>query len=396
MLDILKIIGRSEEIFVNDLSMHEEELQSIIKGGSFLVLGASGSIGQAVSREIFKRNPKKLHLVDINENSMTEVVRDLRSCYGYTDGEFGTFILDIGSTEFDAMIRNSDGYDYVFNLSALKHVRSEKDPYTLMRMIKVNILHTEQTIRQTAEVGCKKYFCVSTDKAANPVSMMGASKRIMEMFLMRSSQNQTIATSRFANVAFSEGSLLQGFSLRLAKGQPLVGPSDIRRYFVTPKEAGELCLMAGLFGQNRDIYFPKLRADLHLITFPEIADRFLRMHGFKSYQCSSEQEARELAETLPVKGRWPVYFTPSDTSGEKSFEEFYTGSETLDMTSYENIGVIKNDLSFEPDLLQMFEIEIAEMLDRGAWNKAELVDLFNRLLPEFVHKETGKFLDSKM
>jgi len=396
MLDILKVIGRSEELFADDVSRHEEELQSIIRSSSFLVLGASGSIGQAVCRQIFKRNPKKLHLVDINENNMTEVVRDLRSTYGYTNGEFGTFILDIGSVEFDAMIRNSEGYDYVFNLSALKHVRSEKDPYTLMRMIKVNIFCTEQTIRQTAERGCKKYFCVSTDKAANPVSMMGASKRIMEMFLMRSSQTQTISTARFANVAFSEGSLLQGFSLRLAKGQPLVGPSDIRRYFVTPTESGELCLMAGLFGQNRDIYFPKLREELHLITFSEIADRFLHMHGYKAYQCASEQEARALAATLPAKGQWPVYFTPSDTSGEKSFEEFYTGTETLDMASYDDIGVIKNDLAFDPELLRVFETEITGMLDRRAWSKAELVDLFNRMLPEFAHKETGKFLDGKM
>ena len=396
MLDILKIIGRSDELFAGDVGRHEEKLQSIISESSFLVLGASGSIGQAVSREIFKRNPKKLHLVDINENNMTEVVRDLRSTYGYTDGEFGTFILDIGSVEFDAMIKNSSGYDYVFNLSALKHVRSEKDPYTLMRMIKVNIFYTEQTIRQTAEMGCKKYFCVSTDKAANPVSMMGASKRIMEMFLMRSSQQQNISTARFANVAFSEGSLLQSFSLRLAKQQPLVGPSDIRRYFVTPAESGELCLMAGLFGENRDIFFPKLREDIHLITFAEIADRFLQAHGYRAYQCASEQEARTLAASLPAKGQWPVYFTPSDTSGEKKFEEFYTGTEILDMASFDNIGVIKNELAYDPELLRLFEGEISEMLDRRAWTKADLVGLFRRMLPEFAHMETGKFLDGKM
>ena len=396
MLDILKIIGRSDELFAGDVGRHEEKLQSIISESSFLVLGASGSIGQAVSREIFKRNPKKLHLVDINENNMTEVVRDLRSTYGYTDGEFGTFILDIGSVEFDAMIKNSSGYDYVFNLSALKHVRSEKDPYTLMRMIKVNIFYTEQTIRQTAEMGCKKYFCVSTDKAANPVSMMGASKRIMEMFLMRSSQQQNISTARFANVAFSEGSLLQSFSLRLAKQQPLVGPSDIRRYFVTPAESGELCLMAGLFGENRDIFFPKLREDIHLITFAEIADRFLQAHGYRAYQCASEQEARTLAASLPAKGQWPVYFTPSDTSGEKKFEEFYTGTEILDMASFDNIGVIKNELAYDPELLRLFEAEISEMLVRRAWTKADLVGLFKRMLPEFAHMETGKFLDGKM
>lgn len=396
MKDILKIIGRADELFSIDIGSREDKLRSIISDSTFLVLGASGSIGQAVSREIFKRNPKSLHLVDINENGMTEVVRDLRSSYGYTDGDFRTFILDIGSAEFDAMIENSDGYDYVFNLSALKHVRSEKDPYTLMRMIKVNIFFTQKTILQMTAKGCKNYFCVSTDKAANPVSMMGASKRIMEMFLMRSSQQQKISTARFANVAFSEGSLLQSFSLRLSKCQPLVGPSDIRRYFVTPSEAGELCLMAGLFGENRDIFFPKLSEEVHLITFSEIADRFLKMHGFDAFQCGSEEEARSLSATLPATGKWPVFFTPSDTSGEKSFEEFYTGAETLDMTSFENIGVIKNEPDYDTDLLRTFEDEIAAMLARGAWTKVQLVDLFNYMLPEFAHIETGKFLDGKM
>jgi FlaA1/EpsC-like NDP-sugar epimerase len=396
MNDILKIIGRNYELFVHDVRGREEELRSVISGGSFLILGASGSIGQAVAREIFKRNPKTLHLVDINENGMTEVVRDLRSSYGYTDGDFRTFVLDIGSTEFDAMIENSDGYDYVFNLSALKHVRSEKDPYTLMRMIKVNIFYTVKTISQTAAKGCKKYFCVSTDKATNPVSMMGASKRIMEMFLMRSSQLQEISTARFANVAFSEGSLLQSFSLRLAKRQPLVGPSDIRRYFVTPSEAGELCLMAGLFGENRDIFFPKLREDVHLITFAEIAERFLKLSGYEAVQCASEEEARSLCGRLPDTGKWPVYFTPSDTSGEKSFEEFYTGTEMLDMNRFNDIGVIKNEIDFDSYLLCTFEDEIAAMLARGDWTKAQLVHLFNRMLPEFAHLETGKFLDGKM
>lgn len=396
MNDILKLIGRTDELFRHDVSQREEELQTIISTSSFLILGASGSIGQAVAKEIFKRNPSKLHLVDINENSMAEVVRDLRSTYGYTDGEFQTFVLDIGSTEFNAMIEDSEGYDYVFNLSALKHVRSEKDPYTLMRMINVNIFYTEKTIRQTAEKGCKKYFCVSTDKAANPVSMMGASKRIMEMFLMRCSETQQISTARFANVAFSEGSLLQSFSVRLSKRQPLVGPSDIRRYFVTPSEAGELCMMAGLFGENRDIFFPKLCEDVHLITFPEIADRYLKMNGYEPYYCASEDEARILSATLPAFGEWPVYFSPSDTSGEKSFEEFYTGSETLDMNAFNNIGVIKNELHYDCARLQTFENEIRSMLDRQKWSKKELVDLFGWMLPEFSHVDTGKFLDGKM
>ncbi|WP_339764501.1 UDP-N-acetylglucosamine 4,6-dehydratase [uncultured Sulfitobacter sp.] len=396
MQDILKIIGRKHELFAQDIYDRELDLKREISGSSFLVLGASGSIGQAVSKEIFKRNPAKLHLVDINENNLAELVRDIRSSYGYNNGEFRTFVLDIGSNEFDVMLENSGGYDYVLNLSALKHVRSEKDPFTLMRMINVNIFYTDKTIEQAVAKGCKKYFCVSTDKAANPVNMMGASKRIMEMFLMRRSESSLISTARFANVAFSEGSLLQSFSLRLAKNQPLVGPSDIRRYFVTPQESGELCLMSCIFGENRDIFFPKLREDVHLITFGEIAERFLAMHGYKAYQCSSESEARALASTLPQTGQWPVFFSPSDTTGEKSFEEFFTDKETLDMESFANIGVIKSAPIYDSGLLTVFEDEIAAMVARRNWSKEELVDLFNRMLPQFKHKETGRYLDGKM
>ncbi|HHP8720838.1 TPA: UDP-N-acetylglucosamine 4,6-dehydratase, partial [Acinetobacter baumannii] len=234
-----------------------------------------GSIGQAVVKEIFKRNPKKLHVVDISENNLTEVVRDIRSSFGYIDGDFQTFALDIGSAEYDAYIENDGDFDYVLNLSALKHVRSEKDPFTLMRMIHVNILNTEKTIQQSIAKGVKKYFCVSTDKAANPVNMMGGSKRIMEMFLMRQSQYIDISTARFANVAFSDGSLLHGFNQRIQKNQPIAAPNDIRRYFVTPKESGELCLMSCLLGENRDIFFPKLSEHLHLITFADIAVKYL-------------------------------------------------------------------------------------------------------------------------
>lgn len=396
MNSMLSLIGREKELFKSDIANNKVQLSNIVASSSFLVLGGAGSIGQAVTNEIFKRNPKKLHVVDISENNMVELVRDIRSSFGYINGDFQTFALDIGSIEYDAFIRADGKYDYVLNLSALKHVRSEKDPYTLMRMIDVNIFNTEKTMKQAAENGSKKYFCVSTDKAANPVNMMGASKRIMEMFLMRRSADIAISTARFANVAFSDGSLLHGFNQRIQKSQPIVAPKDIKRYFVTPQESGELCLMSCIFGENRDIFFPKLSESLHLITFAEIAVKYLTNLGYKPYLCSSEEEARELAKTLPAKGQWPCLFTDSDTTGEKDFEEFFTENETLDMERFENLGVIKNEASFVSELVDEFEQSITKLKLEQVWTKDEIMKLFFKMIPGFVHKETGKYLDSKM
>ena len=396
MNSILSLIGRDQALFTSDLETHAASISELVSASRFLVLGGAGSIGQAVTREIFKRNPRKLDIVDISENNLAEVVRDLRSSLGYIDGDFRTFALDIGSLEFDAFF-NSDGqYDYVLNLSALKHVRSEKDPFTLMRMIDVNVFNTEKTMRQALDNGVRKYFCVSTDKAANPVSMMGASKRIMEMFLIRRSKEIDISTSRFANVAFSDGSLMYGFNQRLAKQQPIVAPNDIKRYFITPQESGELCLMSCLFGQNRDIFFPKLSESLHLITFAEIAEKYLRQRGYEPYTCADEDEARELAGTLPAQGKWPCLFTPSDTSGEKDFEEFFTSDETVDLERFDNIGVIRLDVDYDDSQLALFEREIASIRAQQTWDKQQIVDLFHRMIPGFAHLETGKYLDSKM
>lgn len=395
-MNILNLIGRTNELFSNDIVNHEDELISIVSNSKFLVIGGAGSIGSATTKEIFKRNPKKLHVVDISENNMVELVRDIRSSFGYIDGDFQTFALDIGSIEYDAFWEADGDYDYVLNLSALKHVRSEKDPYTLMRMIDVNVFNTDKTLQQSIDKGVKKYFCVSTDKAANPVNMMGASKRIMEMFLMRKSKEITISTARFANVAFSDGSLLHGFNKRIEKKQPIVAPNDIKRYFVIPKESGELCLMSCIFGENRDIFFPKLSENLHLITFAEIAVKYLAEIGYEPYLCKDEDEARALIETLPQEGKWPCLFTTSDTTGEKDFEEFFTDKETLDMDRFENLGVIKNELNIEEDKLNLFETKINELKVARKWNKEEIVDLFFTMIPDFGHKETGKYLDSKM
>lgn len=395
-MNILSLIGRKEELFVNDINSYQKELKNIVSSSSFLVIGGAGSIGQAVTKEIFKRNPKKLHVVDISENNMVELVRDVRSSLGYIDGDFKTFALDIGSDIYDSFIKEDGKYDYVLNLSALKHVRSEKDPYTLMRMIDVNIFNTDKTILQSLEKGTKKYFCVSTDKAANPVNMMGASKRIMEMFLMRRSREISISTARFANVAFSDGSLLHGFNQRVQKQQPIVAPNDIKRYFVTPKESGELCLMSTVFGENRDVFFPKLSEQLHLITFADIAVKYLEQLGFTPYECKDEDEAREFMLTLPQQKKYPCLFTASDTTGEKDFEEFYTDNETLDLTRFQNLGIIKNELNVEESKLQHFERTINKMRTKGTWKKEEIVNLFNEMIPNFNHKETGKYLDAKM
>lgn len=395
-MNILSLIGRNKELFQYDISNNENELSKIVNSSSFLVIGGAGSIGQAVTKEIFKRNPIKLHVVDISENNMVELVRDLRSSHGYIDGDFQTFALDIGSIEYDAFIKSDGKYDYVLNLSALKHVRSEKDPFTLMRMIDVNVFNTDKTLQQSIDNGTKKYFCVSTDKAANPVNMMGASKRIMEMYLMRKSQEIRISTARFANVAFSDGSLLHGFNQRIIKKQPIVAPNDIKRYFVTPKESGELCLMSCIFGENRDVFFPKLNENLHLISFADIAVKYLAEIGYQPYLCKSEEEARNNVDDLIKQKKWPCLFTESDTTGEKDFEEFFTDSEVLDMDRFENLGVIKNEANYDASKLEDFSTKIKTMKSNKSWAKEEIVDLFHKMIPNFGHKETGKYLDSKM
>lgn len=395
-MEILNLIGRTQPLFDKDITKNNGLLSEAVESGRFLVIGGAGSIGQAVTKEIFMRNPKKLHVVDISENNLVELVRDIRSTLGYIKGEFKTFAIDCGGVEFESLFRSTADYDYVLNLSALKHVRSEKDPFTLMRLVYVNILNTLRSIRLSKEYSVKKYFCVSTDKAANPVNMMGASKRIMEMFLMRESSELSISTARFANVAFSDGSLLHGFNQRLLKQQPVSAPNDVRRYFVTPKESGELCLMSCLLGNNRDIFFPKLSEELHLTTFSDVAVKYLESRGYEPVVCDSEDEARKKTGELIKDRKWPCYFFKSDTTGEKDFEEFYTKNETLDLDRFGNVGIVLNELGYESDKLNHFLNEIGRLRSGSVWEKQDILDLFNYLIPEFGHKETGKYLDDRM
>jgi FlaA1/EpsC-like NDP-sugar epimerase len=396
MSAILNLIGRKSELFTNDIKIKEKKIKEITINSSFLVIGGAGSIGSAVVKEIFKRNPKKLHVIDINENNLTELVRDLRSQYGYIKGEFNTFVLDVCSIEYDAFIKFDGQYDYVLNLSALKHVRSEKDPYTLMRLINVNIFNTNKTIKQSVENNVKKYFCVSTDKATNPVNLMGASKRIMEMYLNSISLNITVSTARFANVAFSDGSLLHSFENRIKKRQPIAAPSDVKRYFLSSKESGELCLLSCIFGKNREIFFPKLNKQDNLLSFSDIAIKYLNTKGYEAYICETEDEARELVKTLPDNKKWPCLFKKSSTTGEKEIEEFFTENEEVEMNEYINVGIIKNKQEKNISALNSFETSINKLKSNMVWDKKSIIDEFKKLIPGFNYNDKKKYLDGKM
>lgn len=394
-MDILSLVGRQKPLLIDDINQYNNILEEEVSKSSFLVIGGAGSIGQAVVKEIFKRQPQKLHVVDISENNLVELVRDIRSSFGYIEGEFKTYALDCGSSEFEQYFSKEPTFDYVLNLSALKHVRSEKDPYTLMRMINVNVLNTIKTIELSIKKGVKKYFCVSTDKAANPVNMMGASKRIMEMYLMKYSDYISISTARFANVAFSDGSLLHGFNQRILKHQPISAPNDVRRYFVVPQEAGQLCLMSTILGENKDIFFPKLSQELNLVTFSSIAEKYIKARGMKPYLCKTEDEARSLAKENTNNKEWPCYFFSSDTTGEKDFEEFFTAKEEIDLDKFKNLGIVKNSNKVEDEQLDYFLDEI-NRFKSSDWIKEDIVKLFHHMLPDFGHKETGKYLDGRM
>ena len=393
---ILKLIGREHSLFSDDLAQFGDQIDEMVAQNRFLVIGGAGSIGGAVVKELFRRNPKRLHVVDISENGLAELVRDLRSSLGYIDGDFHAYAIDCLGPEFDALVKAVDGYDYVLNFSALKHVRSEKDPFTLMRMIDVNIFGTQRTAEAATTLGARKFFCVSTDKAANPVNMMGASKRIMEMYLARASETIEVSAARFANVAFSNGSLPFSWTQRIQKRQPIVAPCDLRRYFVTDHESAILCLFSTLLGNNRDIFFPKLSKKLHLITFSDMALRYLESLHYEPVICQNEQEARSLATTLPDQGKWPVYFFKSDTTGEKGFEEFHTDTEEVDWKRYAEIGVIEGNILWNSKKLDRFEENIKCLRANSTWNKTELLDLFFDMIESFGHKETGKYLDQKM
>lgn len=376
-------------IFEKDINSNLKEITRVIKNSRFLIIGGAGTIGQAVTKEIFKYSPKLVHVIDISENNLVELVRDLRSSFINIDIDFKTFVIDYGSKYFDLFFE-SNKYDYVLNLSAMKHVRAERDVYSLLRMIDINILYPLKVLSMLKD---EKFFCVSSDKASNPANMMGATKKIMELALFQKNKN-IISSSRFANVLFSDGSLPFGFMNRFLKKQPLSAPFDIRRFFISSKEAGELCLLSTIFGNANEIYFPKISIH-NLKSFKDLAIEFLLLKGYEPYECENEEEAIIHSSELIKQGKWPCYFFKSDTTGEKSIEEFYQDDDQILFNKYKNIGIIKNSISNQFDI-EYFINKLNYLKDSKNLIKSDLIDLFKEIIPGFNHHEKNKFLDERM
>lgn len=402
MLDVNQFIaahitGRTESMFAADIEANKEKLREEIEGKSVLVIGGAGTIGSSYIRAVLQFRPKKLVVVDISENGLTELTRDLRSTYGmYVPEEYRTYPLSFADPIFEKIFRAEKGFDIVANFSAHKHVRSEKDKYSVQALLENNVLKARKLLDLLSEYPPRHFFCVSTDKAANPVNIMGASKKIMEEMIMAYSSRFKISTARFANVAFSNGSLLAGFIERLMKRQPLSSPNDVKRYFVSPEESGQICMLACILGHNREIFFPKLGEE-QMMTFSSIADAFLHSLGYEVEYCSSEEEARRYAAEMPVDGKtYPVYYFASDTTGEKSFEEFYVEGEQINLERFCSLGVIEEGKVQPMPLLNSFFERLESTLNDQNTGKEEVVKVIKEFVPNFEHTEKGKNLDQKM
>ena len=391
------ITERQRSMFVSDIEANREKLKEEIEGKSVLVIGGAGTIGSSYIRALLPFRPLKLVVVDINENGLTELTRDLRSTYGmYVPEEYRTYPLSFADPIFERIFRAERGFDIVANFSAHKHVRSEKDKYSVQALLENNVLKARKLLELLSEFPPRHFFCVSTDKAANPVNIMGASKKIMEEMIMAYSERFKISTARFANVAFSNGSLLAGFVERLMKRQPLSSPNDVRRYFVSPEESGQICMLACILGRTREIFFPKLGEE-QMKTFSSIADEFLHRLGYEVKYCSSEEEARRLAAEMPLDSKvYPVYYFASDTTGEKSFEEFYVEGEQIDMGRFEALGVIEEVKARKMEDIDCFFSELTGILGDVKTEKKDIVRVMKGFIPNFEHAETGKYLDQKM
>lgn len=391
------VTKRPRSMFLSDIDNNREKLTEKIEGKTVLVIGGAGSIGSSFIKAVLPFKPKSLVVVDINENALAELTRDLRSTREmYVPEDYIPYPMDFAAPVFERMFRSRSGFDIVANFSAHKHVRSEKDIYSVEALIQNNILHAKKLLDLLAEFPPEEYFCVSTDKAANPVNIMGASKRIMEDVIFSYSDNFPVKTARFANVAFSNGSLPAGFLSRISKQQPLSAPSDVRRYFVSPEESGQICMLSCMLGANREIFFPKLE-EAQMMTFDAIATALLEEYGYNVLECASDEEAIDKAEELKNGGRdYPVHYSGSNTSGEKAFEEFFTDEENVDMIRFESLGVITDKKIPDIHKIEVIMSELDAAFERLDLTKEEIVDIIKNYLPNFEHIEKGKSLDSKM
>ena len=391
------VTGRQISMFAADIKANRERLTDEIAGKSVLVIGGAGTIGSSFIRAILPFRPAALTVVDINENALTELTRDLRSTPGgFVPEQYVTYPMNFNDAVFDKMFRAHRGFDIVANFSAHKHVRSEKDVYSVEALLENNVLRARKLLRLLEEYPPRHYFCVSTDKAANPVNIMGGSKKIMEDMIMAYSDKFPVTTARFANVAFSNGSLPDGWMQRIARRQPLSAPNDVTRYFVSPDESGEICMLACMLGNSGEIYFPKLRKE-QVKTFSSIATELLQTLGYRVVECQSEQEAIDMAARLTdADSDYPVYYSGSNTTGEKPYEEFFTETETTDLSRHGALGVVTG-LQPRPmaEIDQLFE-ELTAAFEKPDTTKAEIVVIMKRFLKNFDHQEKGLYLDSKM
>ena len=391
------VTKRPSSMFKPDIEANKEALESKIEGKSVLVIGGAGSIGSSFIKAILPFKPATLVVVDTNENALAELTRDLRSTKGmYVPEDYIPYPMDFASSVFEKMFRNRDGFNIIGNFSAHKHVRSEKDIYSVEALLQNNVLHAKLLLDLLLEYPPEEYFCVSTDKAANPVNIMGASKRIMEDVIFSYSDKFPVKTARFANVAFSNGSLPAGFLARVQKLQPLSAPSDVRRYFVSPEESGQICLLSCILGENRAIFFPKL-AEAQMMTFDAIATELLKAYGYEVLECSSDEEAINKAEDLRKGSHlYPVHYATSDTSGEKPFEEFVTDTEFADMDRFSSLGVITGKRIPDKSRVDLLFKDLNAAFEKETTTKEEIIVIMREYLPNFEHIETGKSLDGKM
>lgn len=391
------VTKRPESMFEKDIERNRKTLTQRIQGKSVLVIGGAGSIGSSFIRAILPFKPASLVVVDTNENALAELTRDLRSTKGmFVPNDFIPYPMDFASPVFKKMFLKRGGFDIVGNFSAHKHVRSEKDIYSVEALLQNNVLHAKQLLDLLSDFPPEEYFCVSTDKAANPVNIMGASKRIMEDVIFSCSDKFPVKTARFANVAFSNGSLPAGFLARIQKLQPLSAPSDVRRYFVSPEESGQICMLACMLGENRAIFFPKL-VEAQMMTFDAIATELLHAHGYEVLECNSDAEAIDKAELLKSGSRqYPVHYSQSDTSGEKPFEEFVTDTESANMERFSSLGVITGKAIPDRKRVQDLFNKLNNVFEKPETTKEEIIQIIKDFLPNFEHIETGKSLDSKM